>query len=336
MSQNTKILDLMAVPPVDHDLDWLKQSLQAAIELEFATIPPYLCAYWSVKDRSNHAAQSIHVVWREEMLHMALACNLLTALGGTPALNDPQALPVYPGELPGGVHQGLVVSLQALSKDAAKTFMDIELPQKPLAFATAETFATIGEFYQAILDAFIQHQPPLSQDRQQEGALGLFKISTLDHVRQAIALIQHQGEGSDTSPEDTGPGDLAHYYRFGEIFHERVLQQDASGKWDFTGAPMPLPEVWPMAPVPLGGHQQADVNPDVWQLLEQFDRAFTSLLSQLQAAWQTGDDSHLDDAISTMIMTPPGLRAIAIALMQKPITGGPGNYGPCFRLVALP
>jgi Ferritin-like len=246
MTPKTKIVDLMTVPATAHDLDWLKQSLQAAIELEFATIPPYLCAYWSVKDSLNPSAASIHIIWREEMLHMALACNLLTALGGIPALNDPQLLPVYPGELPGGVHPGLVVSLQALSKDAAKTFMDIELPEGgPIAFAVTGTFDTIGAFYQAVQDAFDALQPVLSEDRQLKGRLGLTKISNLDQVRQAIALIQHQGEGSKDSPEDTGPGDLAHYYRFGEIFHERALQKDAvTGEWRFDGAPIPLPDAW--------------------------------------------------------------------------------------------
>src|SRR3954447_18309533 len=51
-TKNT-IIDLMRVSPADHDLEWLKSSLQAAVELEMATIPPYLCAMWSIKDPAD-------------------------------------------------------------------------------------------------------------------------------------------------------------------------------------------------------------------------------------------------------------------------------------------
>src|SRR5262245_10440365 len=126
MSRRTQIVDLLRVPATRHDLDWLRRSLQAAIELEFATIPPYLTAYWSIKDRRNPAAASIREVCLEEMLHLAICCNLLTAIGGSPALNTPAVVPSYPGPLPGGVHPGLVVRLEGLSKEVAKSFMEVE------------------------------------------------------------------------------------------------------------------------------------------------------------------------------------------------------------------
>lgn len=44
-----RIVELMQVPSSQHDLVWLKEALQAAIELELATLPPYLCAMWSIK-----------------------------------------------------------------------------------------------------------------------------------------------------------------------------------------------------------------------------------------------------------------------------------------------
>ena len=34
-----KIIELMEVPKSEHDLDWLKESLQAAVKLEFFTLP---------------------------------------------------------------------------------------------------------------------------------------------------------------------------------------------------------------------------------------------------------------------------------------------------------
>ena len=38
------IQELMATPQADRDLVWLENSLRDALQLEFATIPPYLCA----------------------------------------------------------------------------------------------------------------------------------------------------------------------------------------------------------------------------------------------------------------------------------------------------
>jgi hypothetical protein len=75
---SNRIVELMAVPAAAHDIDWLKATLQSAIELEFATIPPYLCAYWSIKSGINPAALLIRTIAFEEMLHFGLACNLLS------------------------------------------------------------------------------------------------------------------------------------------------------------------------------------------------------------------------------------------------------------------
>jgi hypothetical protein len=327
--QDMKIVELMSVPAAGHDLDWLKESLQAAIKLEFATLPPYLAAYWSVKDRLNPVARSIRDIFREEMLHYGIACNLLSGIGGQPILNTPEAVPIYPGPLPGGVSQELEIALQGLSKDAAALFMKIEFPEDgPIAFAA--DFHTIGEFYTAIQTAFDNLQPPFTLEKQIEGPLGLSKIHSLDEARQAIQLIKRQGEGSKASPEDTGPLDLAHYYRFGEIFHEQRLKKDSTtGEWHFNGDALRFPDVWPMGEVPPGGYRKDQVTDQVWQLLEQFDEGFTNMLDQLQNAWQTGDDNPLSEAVGSML----SLRAPAVALMGIPRSTGAGSYGPCFRLI---
>lgn len=330
MAYDERIVELMSVPRAEHDLPWLKDSLQAAIKLEFATLPPYLAADWSVKDEVSPAARSIREIFREEMLHMGLACNMLNALGGVPRLNTPDAVPVYPGPLPGGVNPKLQVPLGGLTKDLLAIFMQIEFPEDgPVALA-AEEVPTIGDFYTAIQEAFDRLQPALSLDRQLEGPLGLRRIGTLDAVRDSITLIKRQGEGSKASPEDTGPTDLAHFYRFGEIFHEKRLKQDsATGEWRFDGPDLPFPEVLPMALVPLGGYKREDVTDEVGQLLEQFDRDYTTMLGQLQTAWERGDRMALRQAVVTML----GLSDPAVSLMKISIPSGGGNYGPCFRLV---
>jgi Ferritin-like len=329
MSQRMQIVELMRVPAGNYDLGWLERSLQAAIALELATIPPYLTAYWSIKNPLDPSAASIREVCIEEMLHLGVCCNLLAAVGGAPALNTPDVVPRYPGPLPGGVHPGLEVWLEGLSTEVAKRFMDIEYPEGgPVAFR--EEFATIGEFYAAIDAALVSVAPSMQVERQLQNAQmpDLRVLSSLDDAREALTLIRRQGEGSKASPEETA-GDLAHYYRFGEIYHgKKFRKHPITGHWDFDGDVVPFPDVWPVARVPAGGYTREQVAPQVWTLLMRFDRGFAAMMNQLHTAWTTRATDLLDAAVGTMF----GLRRPAVDLMKIPIPGTTGNYAPCFRL----
>jgi Ferritin-like len=276
-------------------------------------------------------AQTIFAVRGEEMLHFGLACNLLSAIDGVPLLTDDAVIPKFPGPLPGGVRPGLSVTLRKLDTAQAAVFMDIEYPQGGPLGALAPP-VTIGEFYVAILAAFQDLNPPLLTSRQIEMSLSfgeLIKVDTLAKVQEVIQLINLQGEGSRLSPEEA-PGDLSHYYRFGEIYHGQRFQQGADGNWGYTGAALPMPPVNDMADIPAGGYQQADVSdPATWDQIQQFDRRYSEMLRLLQEAWTQGDSSFLDAAIGKM----SAMRAIGRSLMTKPRPNAPGNYGPCFRYV---
>ena len=148
------------------DLASLQFALQKAIELEHATIPPYLTAYYTLRGTSPGgvaARQILHSIVIEEMLHMHLACNILNAIGGAPAINAPNFIPTYPGPLPMGIGgaDGLVVGIKRYSKATVQnTFMEIEEPENPIhipvkttAFDAIEpSYETIGQFYAAIGD----------------------------------------------------------------------------------------------------------------------------------------------------------------------------------------
>src|SRR5947207_721668 len=128
---------MMKVNPRDRDLGWLMGSLQAAIELELSTLPPYLCGMWSIKDPSvgspgGVAYQLIDSVVRQEMTHMGLVCNMLTGIGGTPEIAAGYRNNImYPGNLPGGVRPELTVYLSGLTKPYVHdVFMEIEFPEK--------------------------------------------------------------------------------------------------------------------------------------------------------------------------------------------------------------
>jgi hypothetical protein len=316
------ILELMEVAPPGRDLAWLKEALQAAVELEFATIPPYLAAMWSVKDPGNEVYDLLNGIVLEEMGHMGLAANMLNAVGGTPAVNTAAAVPKYPGPLPGGVRPGLIVSLAGLTLDRVRdVFMEIEFPQGgPIAFDLGMTFPTIGAFYDAILAAF--HGLPsgsvTGQRQLKSPSVGLFPVHDLADVERAVKQIKQQGEGTTQGPfGDPDSTELAHYYRFAEIYHGRKLIA-VGGKFKYEGDPLPFPDVYPMAPVPPEGYPTES---------KQFDEAYTSLLDTLQGAFAAGAQAKLQAAVSAMY----GLGELAVALMKKPLPGGTGTYGPDFR-----
>lgn len=315
------------VAATSHDVNWLRDALQVAIQLELATLPPYLTARWTIKN-PDPVSKSIFEIRTEEMLHFGLACNLLSAIDGAPLLADENIVPKYPGPLPGGVRPGLIVTLRKLSREQAGVFMEIEYPQEGPVTRAVSTVATIGDFYEAILTAFQDLKPILLENRQLDGPLGLFKIDSLAKVEQAIQLINLQGEGTNASPEETA-GDLAHYYRFGEIHHGRKLARNAEGRWLYNGDQVPLPQVHDMADIPPGGYQQADV-PDiaVWELIQRFDHEYSGMLRLLQDAWTHGDGAILGQAIGKMM----DMGRTGRTLVTKTRPDG-RNYGPCFRFV---
>ena len=78
----------MGAPMAITTVDSLRRHLQWAIELEHATLPPYLCALYSIKEGHNEeAAEVVHSVFMEEMLHLTIAANILNAVGGSPVLD---------------------------------------------------------------------------------------------------------------------------------------------------------------------------------------------------------------------------------------------------------
>ena len=93
------IVRLMSVPVAKRDIAWVRESLRAAMQLELSTIPPYLYAAWSIDPSSKSSCvETIKGIAQEEMLHLGIAANLLTAVGGKP--DFVRSAPSYPTLLP--------------------------------------------------------------------------------------------------------------------------------------------------------------------------------------------------------------------------------------------
>lgn len=113
-----------------YSIENLRRDLQTALEVEHATIPPYLTALASIKNSFNH---EIHKVIRsiviEEMMHLTLVANILNPVGGKPLLYSQDFLPRYPSRLPGGLQPDLIIPIEKLSLGLIrKIFLKIEQP----------------------------------------------------------------------------------------------------------------------------------------------------------------------------------------------------------------
>ena len=174
----------------------LKDALQTAMQLEFSTIPPYLCAQWSINADPGGVGGMIESVVVQEMYHFALAGNMLTAIGGMPSVANAAFIPNYPTNvLPGGIAQKLAVDLKPLTPDQVQVFMQIEYPEfPPVAFAAAP--ATIGAFYETIADGITTVNPAINLNAFAVNSGEAKPIKSVANALDAISLIKGEGEGT--------------------------------------------------------------------------------------------------------------------------------------------
>jgi hypothetical protein len=139
------------------DVASLRRHLQWAIEVEHSTIPPYEYAMFSVVDPESAAGTSIKYVVREEMLHAALAANLLTAVGGSPRFIG-ASVPRYPGPMPHhDPTQPLILHLAPASVELVRdVFLRIEQPGEPGSLPEADRYESLAQFYEAIVAGLVR------------------------------------------------------------------------------------------------------------------------------------------------------------------------------------
>jgi hypothetical protein len=316
------------------DVGDLRRALQTALELEHSTIPPYLCALFSLKPGSNYwPAAVIRSIVREEMLHMALVCNLLNAVGGTPRIDQPSFVPTYPGPLPGGLRPYLTVHLRKASIEQIRdVFMGIEEPERTLEPAERHRL-TIGWFYRQIAKAFEDLDDDgalFSGDRARQveewhGKGSLFAVHNLETAKRAIAEIVEQGEGASPHDPEAG-GEIAHYYRFEEIVRgRRMVAHD--GTFSFSGDPIPFDQegVFPMRDDP--NTKTLPPGSAARHSSQRFDDIYGNLLTALQRVFD-GHPQELGDAIGLMY----ALQVSGRGLMEVPTApGSDTTAGPSFR-----
>jgi hypothetical protein len=325
--------DQIAAPQQERDMDWIKQSLQAAIELELSTLPLYLSMMYSLWVQNYTAYNSVRSIAMEEMVHMAIVCNILSALGGTPRIKNLD--PGFPCQgLPGGAEPDLKVGLAKYSKRQLQNFMRLEAPLDLLPpMCQKETYPTIGNLYAAIREAVLANADEVRQAIKQGGDTSNqigdnigFKTVTytegqdpLQQVLDGIDEIVQQGEGSPLLSLHAGPafeGEESHYAKYAELFYGRRYQQPVpdvpltreTEPLFFSGRPIMAPDVANILYVPTDGYAKllaADPNAAaVEKSLAAFDQAYSDILGYLDAMWNGPADKSwptFGKAVSTMV-----------------------------------
>ncbi|CAG8505640.1 11783_t:CDS:10 [Dentiscutata erythropus] len=201
------------------NLDDLHEMLKIAMMVEISTIPAYLYALYSIKpgtEIGDEVRAQIRHVAAEEMLHLSLVANLITAIGRQPKFYSQEMIPFYPNPLPHIKQGSLIIHLSKANKITLETFINIEKPDPDqitnVGIDEDEINAdSIGDLYDGIkkifkfldkqnkikYDTLFQLGPgmgyaPSSGDKNFEG---LILVKECADAIKAINLIIHQGEG---------------------------------------------------------------------------------------------------------------------------------------------
>lgn len=127
-----------------------------------------------------------------------LVANLMIAIGGSPAIDSPGFVPLYPGSLPGGLAPGLIVRLRRCSiAQLRDVFMVVEQPQETEEPVDGQVDPedpeqrsrfTIGWFYDEIersLDRLAdQRKITFGEQSQEPVLLGSTNVEYIQHPTQ--------------------------------------------------------------------------------------------------------------------------------------------------------
>jgi hypothetical protein len=170
-------------------------------------------------------------------------------------------------------------------------------------------------------------QPGRNQiDDDQFFAGQLFAVNNYADAHNAIRQIVSEGEGSKDDPLDF-QNELAHYYRFGEIFYDKVLTkipEDPGYQW----GPDPLGVDWDAVYPAIADPQTHDFSKDseaAQAAQAACNLAYSGMIDSLQQAVE-GDQGQLGAAVRKMF----DLRMAAMAALQIPLADGVSVSGPSF------
>jgi len=329
-------------------LESLRTHLQWAIELEHATVPPYMTALYSIKDGTNiESVEVIKSVFLEEMLHMALAANILNAVGGTPRFNYDGFIATYPTPLPHG-DGSFEVGLTKFTPEAMNSFLKIERPADTDAEPLEENYHSIGQFYSAIIEGLKECCEALGEDNvftgdptwqltaettYYGGAGGLIGVTGLASALDAMEEIVEQGEGmdhdsifdGDTNMFHADREEVGHYFRFQEILKGQSYQAGDTAESGPSGDRFSVDwnGVHNLRPNPDINDYPTDSAPR--EKMEAYAQGYSDMLRVMERSF-AGNPRLFGETVGMMFE----LRHLASELMAMPSGDGETTVGPYF------
>ncbi|KDQ58314.1 hypothetical protein JAAARDRAFT_192904 [Jaapia argillacea MUCL 33604] len=234
----------------------LLQMLGQAICVELSTIPLYLYSMYSIKQDNRgpgtQARAHIAVVVHQEMLHLALTGNLLTAVEKGPILYREDIVPKY-GPDPMILYSKIPLILERCEKSNLEAFIKIEAPYNALPKLSAEDKSA--------------DLAPHEQESMKVGMGDLIDYNSIvkdqDTAYKALQTIIGQGKGAVGNAQ-------AHYQMFLNLYRKRT---------DWT--------CWPIIESPM--NEMYTGHPLILQLSLAFDAAYCYLLTTIEKTWQVED-----------------------------------------------
>jgi CDGSH-type Zn-finger protein/truncated hemoglobin YjbI len=337
-----------------------------AAELEHGIMCQYLFAAFSLKQRAEEGLSESEVaavtLWRrqiahvatQEMLHLALVHNLLSAVGAAPHLARPN-LPQPANHYPAGVQ----LALLPFGEKALRHFMFLERPEGMdlddadglAAVGRAEAlmgeydivprlqdFATVGHLYRSIenglahlTEKFGERWLFVGPPRAQATSTNfqwpeLVAVTDLASARRAVEEILEQGEGA------RGHWENAHFGQFVKMLDEFQTMRAANPDFD---------PVRPVIAVNVRPSEHVDVplitDPVTAHCTDLFNVAYEVLLQTLERYFAHTEES--DAQLATLADLTIGLMFRVIKPLGDLITTLPAGpdypgctAGPSFEL----
>jgi hypothetical protein len=339
--------------------------LYQAAQLEHMIMCQYLFAEFSLKSdgltADQQAAvdrwrQELHGIAVQEMLHLALVANLMSAIGAAPTFNRPN-FPQSCGPFPPSIQMRLLPFGEAalthflflerpegMERVDAAGFIACDPPPEPVVageiFPRAQEFATVGHLYRGIRDGLTALVARVGEEQvfcgspAAQATAELFRwpemvaVTDLKSACAALDEIIEQGEGAQ------GDWREAHYGRFLKVWEEYTALRAADPGFEpahpalgaFTRQPFDVRE-----PQPLIG------DPGTMVLAELCNLAYEAILWLLTRFFTHTDESEEELGVlvgAAIAMMAGVLRPLGTELARRPAgPAHPGSTaGPAFEM----
>jgi hypothetical protein len=342
--------------------------LTEASELEHGISCCYMFAAFGIKSdvKEGVTPEQLAIIrrWRgtimqiaiEEMVHYALACNLLTSVGAAPHIHRPN-MPSSPQAYP----PSFKLELAPFCRDTLAAFVFVERPQEedagsgaPLGsaflpqnklsdiFSSERQYQTVGALYKGIQDGFRYLSQKFGEDQLFIGPPeaqvadayfnlpGLISVTDLESAIAAIQGIVDQGEGARDDNENS------HHGRFKAMLEEydQLLKEDPN----FEPARHVMMNPYAMLPSDVGPDEDTNLidDPLSADVCNLFDGCYELMMQMMgRLLLHSGESEEqlmqLSDIAVAMMMDI--ISPLGVALTKLP--AGPSHpdltAGPSFR-----